>query len=268
MKLIKRIKWPSWIVLTLLSIGIIFLFSDIKTESVIAKHQMINSTGSIKYDAISKYPGLDLRTETEETEKYTISISIPSTESEIINESIQAWIEQQKRSYMEAVNENEEILKEGFIAHLNIQLDTQKYTDAIYTLLMTSYNFPGGANGEQSIKPFTVDVKNHQILQLSDILDLDNEETINSLQTLIKEEIVKNNETSIYIFEDILEESLKEMDSIKWSIHKNSLTIYFDEYEIAAGAAGIIKIEIPMEKLQAYLKNESKDSQKLEQPEE
>lgn len=47
------------------------------------------------------------------------------------------------------------------------------------------------------------------------------------------------------------------MGSLKWSINQKSLTFYFDKFEIAAGVAGAIKVDIPMEDVASILTKES-----------
>jgi len=260
MKLIKLICLS---VLVLLFAGAIYQFIP-HTESVTADHHLINSSiETMKYDHISKYPGIDLHTETEETDTYTIAISIPTSENEQINAPIHTWIEQQKNNFITEVYSRHEVFKDGFIAHLNIQLETNKFTDTIYTLLFTSYEYLGGANGQQTIKPFTIDVEHQKLLHIDDLIDLENENTTQILRSLIKEKIKQDHEISFYVFEDVLDETLEKLDEIKWSINKESFIVYFDEYEIAAGAAGVIALEISLDDIQAYVKKEFIERQEL-----
>ncbi|GIN89450.1 peptidoglycan-N-acetylmuramic acid deacetylase PdaC [Siminovitchia terrae] len=255
MSLIKRIKWPGWIVFILL-IGIIMsvFYQSIGTKKVIANNYKIKNsiiTTTYSHD-VSELPGLNLQTETEVTNKYTMFIGIPTVDSEMVNTPIHKWIEQQKKEFKEDVKQNDNQLGNGDVAHLNIQLDTKNITDEIYSLLFTVSRYTGGTIGQQTIKPFTIDMKQNKILKFTDIINMDDEAS-KEIQKLIKEEIKKDNDSNFNIMEDLLEETLRRFDDLKWIISEKALTIYFDEYEITGGAEGVIEVEIPFEKLDSYI---------------
>lgn len=266
MRLIKRIKWPGWIVISLLLIVVttsIYHLISIKTEATIADKD--NNKVKVYQHDESKYPGLHLQTKTKETSKYTYSISTPTIDSEVVNKTIKKWIKQQKDRFFDEVENNYSILGSDRIAHLNIQLKTNKLGKDIYSLLFTSYHYTGGANGQQIIKPFVIDINNKKILQLEDVINL-NEDTISILKELIKKEITNDRELNVFVMEDLLEEALENLENLKWAITKKSLIIYFDEYEIAAGAAGTVEVKIPLEELNSYLNdNILNESQKPKQ---
>ncbi|MBS4200578.1 polysaccharide deacetylase family protein [Bacillus sp. FJAT-49732] len=255
MSFIKRIKWPGWIVLILLVVVIISaIYQSIDIKSVIANNKKLKNTSitTVYNHNVSEFPGLKLQTKTEETKKYTLSISLPTTESEIVNTPIKKWIEHQKKEFMEEIKQNDDYLGNGDAAHLNIQVDTEKITDEIYSLLFTLYRYTGDANRLQTIKPFTVDMKQNKILRLNDILKL-NDEASKEIQTLITEELKKDKDLNFDIMEDMFNKTLERLEDLKWTISKEDLTIYFDAKEISSGTVGVIKVEIPFEKLESYI---------------
>lgn len=255
MSLIKRIKWPGWVVLILFAVIIIFvIYQSIDAKKVIANnYKLKNSIITTVYSHdVSELPRLNLQTETEVTNKYMMFIDVPTIDSEMINTPIQKWIEQQKKKFKKDVKQNDNHLGNKELAHLIIQLNTKKITNETYSLLFTINRYTGGANEQQTIKPFTIDMKQNKILQFTDIINLDDEAS-KEIKMLIKKELAKDNDPNFYVIEDSLEESLRRLDDLKWTISREALTIYFNGYEITDGVEEVIEVEIPFEKLYPYL---------------
>lgn len=257
-KMLKRIRW-SRVAITIFFILIILVgtnyFIEKQSEAVVQKNNektADEAVTNVEETTLSEYPGLQLRTETTESNKYTTSISTPVAESAELNEPIQGWITSQKKAFNDEVKENEKSLSADNRAHLNIQLETKKVTDDIYSLIFTAYAYTGGANGMTTIQPFTIDVKNNHVLQLKDIMEL-NEETLTEVRSFIIAELKKDDEVYFYVMDELLDEALKDASKWKWSLSKKGLSLYFDEYEITAGAAGAIKIHLPLGKLSSFL---------------
>ena len=256
--MIRRIKLPGWIVIIFLFFGVHQAIAQVSKESSEPKDKITDS---------SVYPGLNIKTETKETNLYTFSVSQPYTENKQINESLDEWINQQKKEFTTEIENQENTLKENeFRAHLNIQLETEKIADKIYTLEFEAYHISGGANGMTKMKPFVIDLNQNKLLQLNDVLQL-NETATESIQELILDELHSNPEVSDYIFDDMTEQALKDPEKWDWSVSRQGMTFYFDEYEIAAGAAGAIKVEIPMEKIKPYLNQELAEKINVKLPE-
>ncbi|WP_226371297.1 polysaccharide deacetylase family protein [Virgibacillus alimentarius] len=204
----------------------------------------------------SKYPNLELKIETKEADTYRIFVHKPITEGTNINTSIDKWINNQRNTFLEEMEERETGLKEKAIqGELNVQVETKKITDELYSLVFRVYTYTGGANGQQIMKVFNVDIGRDKSLKLSNVIEID-EESLPEIQELVKEELQKKEEVKPFIFDDLLDEILKQPAKWKWSLDRKALTLYFDEYEIAAGAAGTIELEIPIEKLYVYLNDD------------
>lgn len=199
---------------------------------------------TVNTQEISKFPGLNLRTETITTKDYTMSMSIPVTKSDKINQEIEKWINMRKNEFLDNIKDQ----KNSFISHLNIQVKTRSVKKDMYSLIFTADEYTGGANGTEFTRPFTVDINTGDFVHLSDIMQVDNQ-----LMSLIKAEVYVDDERAEYIFPEHLDEALHDQKEIKWSINKENLTIYFDKYEVGAGAAGAFHIQIPIDKIAAYL---------------
>ncbi|GGJ74514.1 polysaccharide deacetylase family protein [Virgibacillus salexigens] len=244
---IIRLKWPAWAILFIVVIGSIITFT------YWTKHSQ--AVTEVQQKALSNYPGLHLETLTKETDTYTLAISKPIAESEAINKPIETWINQQEKKFLTNVEENNQLLDKDRRAHLNIHVETEKLADSLYSLVFTAYQITGGANGQETIKTFNVDVKGNKMLDLKDILK-GKDEAYDTIRTSVREQIDQNEDLKPYVFQDAMEDALRNPVNWKWSLNEKALHLYFDEYEIAAGAAGTIEINIPIAQLRAYLQDD------------
>lgn len=95
---------------------------------------------------------------------------------------------------------------------------------------------------------------------------MNNENFPIELYQLIEEQLNLDEDLSAFVDEELLQDALSNPNLLDWSINQESFTLYFDEYEIAAGAAGAIQIDIPVQKIAALINDEI--VQKLELTEE
>lgn len=255
--MMKRIKLPGWIVIILLLVGVTFGMNQLLSQAFEGDSEINGPEKEVEDSSI--YPGLNIETKTEEADLYTSSISLPYTDHEQVNKPINEWVEAQKKEFTSEVQKSKRTLEEnGFRAHLNIQVETEEIAEKLYTLEFESYQITGGANGMTKTKSFVIDLNKDRHVQLEDVFRL-NEETIGNTQHLIRESLSNNDEVSPYLFEDMVQDALKNLDKWKWSISRDHVIFYFDEYEIAAGAAGSVKAEIPMEEIKPYLQDDFAD---------
>lgn len=198
---------------------------------------------------LSEFPGLHLRTETEESERYTLSITVPFTNNDELNEPIEAWINETKDEFFAAIEGTD---PGENIPHLNVQVKTVQVKEKVYSLLSSAYKYTGGANGMEFVKPFIVDLHNNKILTLESIIPMNKSD---QLAAVIKEEIQESNAAEDIDYES-LETALADLTDLKWTINNQILTVYFDEYEIGPGSLGILNFEIPMSKIRGLLTEE------------
>lgn len=195
------------------------------------------------------YPGLNLKTTTQEADIYTLFVSQPYTNDKEIDEPIEELIDQHRNDFMAEVKEAEPMLKANdFSAHLNIQTSTTKLADKIYSLELEAYEIAGGANGSTNIQPFILDLNTNERLTTADILNLETD-AIANIKEIVHDEIQNDIEINELIFEDLLEEALENTDNWKLSVSPEAVSFHFNQGQVAAAAAGVIKVVIPMEKM-------------------
>lgn len=265
----KKMRIRNWmIVISIVGFLIIgfnqlIVYSDISVIKTSEKKIQNNVESNIDRNLLSKFPGLHLDTRSKETETYTSFISVPTTNSDEINDTIESWLKKQESNFIDRVEENKEFLTDEFTAHLNIQLDTQIIANDIYSFVFTTYEMVGGANGSNKIKTFIIDLEDNKVLNIEDTFYTEKDETISSLQDLLKKELLDLENTTV-IFEEEpeqLDAIVKDITQWKWALNKKHMRVFFDEYEIAAGSAGVIHVDIPIEDVLPHLN--SKIAKKL-----
>lgn len=263
MKLFQHFKWTV-IGVIVLSILFSFYFIDpVHKEIIIKDHPVIASTGAIKHETISQYPGIHLHVETEEKEDYTISLSVPTLEVEKVNQTIQQWIESEKANFLDEIKENE---RKDFQTHLNVRLEIRQHRENIYGLTFYSYRFTGGSNGQENIQTFVIDLEKDILLELRDLYSYSEENIEKTLKKMIKQSLADHPTLKDHLLEDNVEEVIEKEDAFKWSIDQHSLFIYFDEYEITSEAAGSVELKFHLNEfesqLEAYKQKKQKEKEK------
>lgn len=265
MKYTKRIK-EAVKEKNLLKLLIVLIFFSILSSGVSLFFSQRSNAMKETISSSKIYPGLNLKTRKQEADIYTLFISQPVSDIEKINDPINQWVNQERENFKKEVQSYETSLKENdFSAHLNIQTDTDKLADNLYNLELESYQLTGGANGTTKTKTFLLDLKAEKFLETKDIFSIE-EESLTAIRELFYEELEK--EKIDFVFENLVEERMADDDSWRVSIHSDSVSFIFDQYEIAAGAAGDIHVSIPMEKIKAHLNPSFAKRISLEVPEE
>lgn len=253
-KRMKRPGWPVWVLVSILALSALLGFASSRTSkpNAIGEDSGIADAASTEDQAISK--SLRLQTVTEKTKWYTTDVTTVSADHPEIEQPINKWVDEQKKLFEDSVDEYKEQHQNKERAILNLTAEELPHADSLYTLLYTSYQYTGGANGINRVKPFNIDPVHGQIIQLADLFDLESDGSI--LQKLVKEELLSQKPQDTDFFDDLLSMALNDPSSWKWAIREDWFSVYFDEYEIAAGAAGIIRADIPLDKLRGFINEE------------
>jgi hypothetical protein len=130
---------------------------------------------------------------------------------------------------------------EVFIAY-----DVHSNKDHILSITSDYYQYTGGAHGGTDRIGYNIDLSTGQRLQLPDIFakGFDYKAALSQEISLVMKQ-----DPSLY-FEDA-SGVIKEMaDNRPFYIEEGRLVLYFNQYEIAPYAAGILDFKIPFEKLQ------------------
>jgi hypothetical protein len=139
---------------------------------------------------------------------------------------------------------------------LDITYDTVTHSDDIYTLLLTIYQFTGGAHGGQEILPYTFDIKNNKLLTLDDIFT----STPDALKLIepMAQDAIKTAIGADMVQDDMLTSgTAPTVDNYQFfALDKDSITFYFQQYQVGPYAIGIQKVTIPLSQLSSVLKPE------------
>ncbi|MCA1060478.1 polysaccharide deacetylase family protein [Rossellomorea aquimaris] len=232
----RRIRWPGWVVLAV--IGLSFVYGMTQLIEAIRFEPVSDSVSPLTND---------YKTETKNTDTYTMSINIPMMEDESIKKPIQRWIEHEKEAFLEKVKENKNQLGNGTRAHLVIQADSKKSTDDTFHILFHSYMLVGDVKGKEHVKTFTINAAEKKIVKLPDIMKT-NEESIN----MIGNRLMGHPESKV-------QKVLQDPASWNWSLNEKALTLYFndlDEY-------GPTQVNIPIHAILPYLDERIEGSLKV-----
>ncbi|WP_315116953.1 PdaC/SigV domain-containing protein [uncultured Clostridium sp.] len=121
--------------------------------------------------------------------------------------------------------------------------------DKILSLTVLYNQYTGGAHGNYNVTPYNIDLTTGKELYLKDIFKsgVDYKKIINAeVNKLIKERNKDNANCSILGFDGIKEDQ-------SFYIEKDRLVIYFQPYEIAPYALGVVKFEIPYSLIKNYI---------------
>jgi peptidoglycan-N-acetylglucosamine deacetylase len=229
----RRIRWPGWVVLIIL--GFSFVYG------------MAQLVDAIRFDPESEGSSplsIDFKTESTNTDTYTMSIKTPIMEDTQINKPLKGWIKKEKEDFLERVKENKKELGEGYRAHLIIQADSRKSTHETYSIIFHSYQLVNDVRGKEHVKTFTLDVPEKKFVKLPDIMKT-NDEMIQTIRTRLQAHPNAK-----------MQEALKDPASWNWTLNEKALTLYFNEIE----EAGPTRVEVPIHAILPYLDDETADS--------
>lgn len=95
------------------------------------------------------------------------------------------------------------------------------------------------------------------MFSLEDFLNL-TDENKERFKEIILDHIDENEDIRKGVSTELLEESLKSIKNLKWSIDSEKLSIYWDQYEIAIGATGNIQLSIPLDEINFLLTDKAR----------
>ncbi|WP_051758400.1 polysaccharide deacetylase family protein [Rossellomorea vietnamensis] len=228
----RRIRWPGWVVLIV--IGFSFVYG------------MAQLVEAIRFDPdseASSSPRIDFKTESTDTDTYTMSIETPVMEDPQINKPLNDWIKEEKEDFLKRVKENNKELGDGYRAHLIIQADSRQSTDDTYSFLFHSYQLVNDVRGKEHVKTFILDGAEKKFVQLPDIMTT-NDEMIQTIRTRLQGQPNAK-----------MQEALKDPASWNWTLNGKALTLYFNEIE----EAGPTRVEVPIHAILPYLDDKTAD---------
>lgn len=227
----------------------LFYFLLLKNSAIITEATVTIVDKEIE----SEFPGLHLQTVSEENSLYTISMSIPKHENENLNDLFEKWVDQEKQSFMKTMENEKHTLTENNMAHLNIKFETVKVNENLYSIVLTADQYIGDKQKQTNVQPFMFDINDGKTMGLEDIFNVDDsfttEVTEAIQQSIAQDEVLKGE-----INESKLNDKLTDVNELKIALKEKSLHVYFDQHEIASSQYGHVDIEVPLNKLEQYLK--------------
>ncbi|WP_129595816.1 DUF3298 and DUF4163 domain-containing protein [Anaerophilus nitritogenes] len=154
------------------------------------------------------------------------------------------------------VKENEEMAKEGFeMQPYELFVDySVKEKDRVFSLVVQTYMYTGGAHGTPRTDCYNVDLKEYNAIQINDLFK-ENADYKKVINEEIKKQIKEQQSTEERIYFDG-EEGFKSIsDTQSFYIEDGNIVVCFSKYEIAPGASGEPEFKIPLKSLENILKD-------------
>ncbi|MEE0133890.1 MAG: DUF3298 and DUF4163 domain-containing protein [Treponema sp.] len=192
--------------------------------------------------SIRSLPGNDI---------YQADMDIPEIDGEpelntLINNQINSWYD----NFISEAELNSQMVEEygqpfTFENQWKVPLNTQ---DCV-SVLLTAYQFTGGANGLEQMASFTWNKITDKIMPLESFLPLVLEDpSLDALAAVCREELTvalsAENDTNLQEMIQTGTEPVAENYQI-FTISEKGLTIYFQKYQVAPGSAGTQAVLIP-----------------------
>ncbi|KOY84085.1 polysaccharide deacetylase family protein [Lysinibacillus macroides] len=237
------------LIVTLTTIILVIILSkdEFKFQKISAsKETDTESVNSNLSTESSAFPGIRIVTDVSNDQRTPFAIHYPQTDNEAFNDAVLQYISDSKENYLASMKKNKD--KEA-MGELNISFETFPYREHYYSFVLTKMLYLGGANHEVSIKTFFINNETGEQISIQILLQND-ENNLSTLAASVRKDLQKN----LQIKDALLNEELLKATEPKWSnferfaIVDDSLQFYFDEYEIASGAAGapVVKLSLSL----------------------
>lgn len=237
----------------------IFTVTGVESEMGVETAEPVETSEQVEMTE-SKYPGLHLETLTASTEKYIYAIHSIKTDHPNLTDAIQSWIDGNKKQFINEAKENTVL---DLTATLHIDLETTPISDSAYNLIFSKHEKIGDANGINEKKLFTINIEEGKIYKLADFIE-ETDENKADLTQIILEKIAADEALNAEIIETELLATLADFDNLEWAITDEALIFYWNEYEIAAGSAGVIRLELPFDDIKHLINEKGYELLQLE----
>lgn len=202
---------------------------------------------------------IEEHTEVKDEQCLSLNIKIPVISGIECANEINKLIEKEKN---EAVSEVEDVATSmleakangedwgsGMCAYLKSEWDIIQ-TDDVVSIWIRWDNYSGGAHGYYWLQTITFDSATSEIYTFKDLFST--EEGLESVTSLINKEAKKMQEA---LSVDAIQTVKNYSGNFNYFINGNKIIVYFNPYDIAPYALGIISIDLTAEDLEEYLKN-------------
>ncbi|MFJ7369693.1 polysaccharide deacetylase family protein [Lysinibacillus sp. NPDC098008] len=236
------------------------------------KFQKINASEEADTESVnsnlstegSAFPGIRIVTDVSNDKRTPFAIHYPQTDNDAFNDVVLQYISDSKENYLASMKKNKD--KEA-MGELNISFETFPYREHYYSFVLTKMLYLGGANHEVSMKTFFINNETGEQISIQTLLQND-ENNLSTLAANVRKDLQKN----LQIKDELLDEELLKATEPKWSnferfaIVDDALQFYFDEYEIASGAAGAPIVKLPLSLINPLLASDFQIAMENVQP--
>ncbi len=266
MKRTYRKRRSTWIDITFsiaiiaLTVAAIYLVSlSNKNEAASPPKKQTAAPNPVVVDTIdSNYPGIKIITETSNETYSPFAIQYPQSLHSEFNDKISAYITKAKRNYLTTMEKNRELAND-YMGELNISFETLSHHSGNYSFVLVNGSSIGKKNSKTEIRSFHLNPETGKIFSIEDVFGND-EQRLEKISTLVREML--NNDTSLK--DHLFVEELHINTEPTWKNYRNfaltdeSIIFYFDEYTLAAGAAGPPIVALPLKDINNLLVAEFK----------
>ena len=197
------------------------------------------------------------RTEIHSVYPELVGINSPSAKkfNETVKNLVISFNDDFRKSLADITVEEMKDMPETMTMNNDVSYDVILAKNDLISLSVSNYTFTGGAHGGTSSYPINYDLKNNRELALADLF----EPNSNYLKTISDYSIadLKSRLTEMSDEEWISRGAGADADNFRsWNLTKKGLMFTFDQYQVAAYAAGPQTVIIPYEKLKSILKKD------------
>lgn len=255
-------------IIDLLLIGLIIFLTSIILVIILSnddfKFQITNASDSKLSTESSAFPGIRIVTDVSNDKKAPYAINYPQTESKAFNDELDRYITSSKEHYLKSMKKIKD--KEG-TGELNISFETYPYNENYYSFILTKMLYLGGTHHEITTKTYFFNNNTEALIDIQTLLQND-ENNLATLAAHVRSELQQNPQLK----DQLLKEELITATEPKWvnferfAIIEDSLTLYFDESEIANGAVGAPIVKLPLSLINPLLASEFQIAMETMQP--
>ena len=246
-------------VIDLLLIGLIIALTTIILVITLSnddfKFQKTSASDSNLTTESSAFPGISIVTDVSNDKRTPFAINYPQTESKSFNNEVSKYITASKEHYLKSMKKfknNKDITGE-----LNISFETYPYNEDYYSFILTKMLYLGGANHEVTTTTYFFNNKTGTLIDMQTLLQSD-ENNLATLAAHVRSELQQDPQLKDQLFEEELiaatEPTWENFE--RFAILEDSLALYFDKYEIAAGAAGAPVVKLSLSLINPLLASE------------
>lgn len=182
--------------------------------------------------------------------KMSVQYPLDVAQNDFVASTIDPFIQTTKNDFLNSLLQGFQPGSGGY--ELDINTDVVNHSAEVVSLVFSIYNYTGGAHGTSMYQTYTFDLAAGQLVSLEDLF--------------------QPNSNYLAVIDPLVEESLKtqvgDMLDPTWlqqgtgenpenyrhfALGADALTFYFDQYQVAPGAAGTLSVSIPLSQLSDVL---------------